>query len=460
MAFFGLRLPPRLSWLVLIVPTAFAAYQSSEAAIASLVVLFLGELVAQWYTEAFVVIWFDIPVTIAVTTNPAAAMVYAAAMMSIKFFVGHTLRLQGEGRTLILSESQVERQNGVARYVDAAAKHYPGSRVLTAGALPFVVYPFYPEQRLVVVSPFAILRQLWRHPVDRIVVIEASTMLSPSAALAGELLGIPVLQTHHTRLDLYAPHILPTLPPALASLLMYSVRQWFMRYATGHLVVCPFQKDELETKFGAKNVGLLGSAVENEFLRVPGRPSLKPDREFTIGYVGRISTEKNVEEIVPIIRDVQRLYAGPVRFVAIGRGPAYDKLLDDIHALGVACEFTQHVPHHLMHHVFSGLDVLLFPSLTDTVGLVMLEALASGVPVVARNSAASEAVRAMFDLPWQGLLTSYYNPRSAAGLIKRCADTEFRRSVLREREHRVRWNALSWKDIAESMCDAAYALRG
>ncbi len=101
-------------------------------------------------------------------------------------------------------------------------------------------------------------------------------------------------------------------------------------------------------------------------------------RPFTIGYVGRLSPEKNVRLLAGVERSLLEAGHSGFRIVIIGSGSEKDWLAENMtHA-----EFPGVLKGEALAQAYSDMDVFAFPSQTDTFGNVILEALASGVPPV------------------------------------------------------------------------------
>ncbi len=103
-----------------------------------------------------------------------------------------------------------------------------------------------------------------------------------------------------------------------------------------------------------------------------------PHREFCIGYVGRLTTEKNVHALLQIERKLISTGAKNYRFLIVGEGGQENWLRSHLQK----AEFTGVLRGDALTAAYSRMDVLVFPSLTDTFGLVILEAMGSGVPVI------------------------------------------------------------------------------
>ena len=99
---------------------------------------------------------------------------------------------------------------------------------------------------------------------------------------------------------------------------------------------------------------------------------------FTLGFVGRLSVEKNVALLPRIARQLRALTDRPIQFVLIGHGaeePVLRSLMPEALFPGV-------LRGPALAAAYADMDLFLFPSHTDTFGNVVLEALASGVPAI------------------------------------------------------------------------------
>ncbi len=148
-------------------------------------------------------------------------------------------------------------------------------------------------------------------------------------------------------------------------------------YSMARLLMAPNQPtvDLLEQRTGKPAV-LMGHGVDVQLFH-PGRRAMG-DGTFTLGYVGRITPEKNVRALVEIEQALLNLGLENFRMVLVGRGSEEGWLKAN---LGHA-KFLGTLRGPELAEVFAGMDVFLFPSTTDTFGLVILEAMASGVPVI------------------------------------------------------------------------------
>lgn len=113
------------------------------------------------------------------------------------------------------------------------------------------------------------------------------------------------------------------------------------------------------------------------------RPELRDRQEgaFRIGYVGRLTAEKNVRALARLEQALLEMGHRDFHFVIVGEGAEGEWLRNNMRQ----AEFTGVLTGTELSRTFANFDVLAFPSETDTFGLVVLEAFASGVPAVVTN---------------------------------------------------------------------------
>jgi glycosyltransferase involved in cell wall biosynthesis len=103
---------------------------------------------------------------------------------------------------------------------------------------------------------------------------------------------------------------------------------------------------------------------------------------IVLGYVGRLSVEKNIALLVRVARELQALGLANIHFLIIGQGGDEAELRTDLGRIDPAAEFAGVLRGEALATAYANMDLFLFPSHTDTFGNVVLEALASGVPAI------------------------------------------------------------------------------
>jgi glycosyltransferase involved in cell wall biosynthesis len=223
--------------------------------------------------------------------------------------------------------------------------------------------PTYPEIRLSLVPGRAVAERIDALAPDAIH-IATEGPLGMAARRHCLKRGLSFTTSYHTQFPQYLRMRAP-IPLAWS----YRALRWFHGPARRCMVSTPTVQAELERR-GFGNIARWRRGVDTDLFRPrePGYPGLPRP---VAAYVGRVAVEKNVEAFLSMPWHGSKL--------VIGDGPARARLVDrfpDAHFAGF--RFGEDLAWHL-----AGADVMVFPSRTDTFGLVNLEALACGVPVAA-----------------------------------------------------------------------------
>jgi glycosyltransferase involved in cell wall biosynthesis len=264
-----------------------------------------------------------------------------------------------------------------------AVKHVdePGIDALeTRGA----ALPRYPGLRFGLPAGKA-LRKRWTQQRPDVIYVATEGPLGRSAVVAAAEMGIPIATGFHTRFDTYADHYgIGFLTPVVRGYL----RRFHSR-ASATLVPTDALADEL-LAMGVARVRLLRRAVDTQLFHPSRRDaSLRAtwgvdDDAPVVLYVGRIAAEKNLDLAVKTFRAIQQQMPS-ARYVWVGDGPARTALEaanPDFIFVGIKRD------EDLARH-FASADIFPFPSLSETFGNVILEALAAGLPVVAYTEGAA-----------------------------------------------------------------------
>jgi phosphatidylinositol alpha 1,6-mannosyltransferase len=123
---------------------------------------------------------------------------------------------------------------------------------------------------------------------------------------------------------------------------------------------------------------LMQRGVDTELFSPSRRTRGEDHGNFVMGYVGRLSIEKNVALLIRVERELAAMGLEGVRFVIVGHGSEEASL----RAALARADFAGVLHGAELAQAYANMDVLVFPSHTDTFGNVVLEALASGVPAV------------------------------------------------------------------------------
>jgi phosphatidylinositol alpha 1,6-mannosyltransferase len=201
------------------------------------------------------------------------------------------------------------------------------------------------------------------------------------------LLQVPLIASWHTNLHEYAGRRLDQtfsfLPTALRKKFSRLAEEqslracmWFYHY--GRFTLAPNQSMvNLLTAHTGRPSFLMSHGVDTEVYS-PARRTRR-DGGFCIGYVGRLTPEKNVRLLADLEQTLMAAGQRDFRVVMVGEGSDREWLRKHLRH-GELPGVLRGAP---LAKAFADMDVFVFPSRTDTFGLVLLEAMASGVPVVA-----------------------------------------------------------------------------
>ncbi|KMQ52512.1 Glycosyl transferase, group 1 [Chitinispirillum alkaliphilum] len=212
-------------------------------------------------------------------------------------------------------------------------------------------------------------------------------LLGDTALRLAAQLRVPVVFTFHTYYERYT-HYVPGNSPAL--------RRFVRALATGYANLCdcviaPSQSvaDEIRNRGVVSPMKVIPTGISlSDYSKGDGRGFRKrngiPSRAFLVGFISRIAQEKNVEFLAKAVKFFLRKNKN-AHFLVVGDGPCREKVMglfaqsefsDRFHYCSTLCGTDLIDAYH-------SLDVFSFSSHTETQGLVLTEALAAGVPVVA-----------------------------------------------------------------------------
>jgi len=250
--------------------------------------------------------------------------------------------------------------------------------------VPGLALPGYRGLRMGLPSG-ARLRACWHRRPPDVVYVATQGPLGWAAVRAARRLGLPVLGGFHTNFHRYARHY----HAGWVEQLVARYLRRFHNRASGTVAPTEDLRDQLE-RAGYRNVSVLGRGVDGRLFS-PSRRSASLRRTWGASAadpvalcVGRVAPEKNVRLAIAAYRAIQAAVPS-CRFVVVGDGPARAAL----ERANPDLFFTGMLTGEPLAAHYASADLFLFPSETETFGNVTLEALASGLPVVAYDYAAA-----------------------------------------------------------------------
>jgi phosphatidylinositol alpha 1,6-mannosyltransferase len=333
-------------------------------------------------------------------------------------------------RLALFTDTFTPQVNGVARTLDrlTSALRVRGGEVLVFttdepgahGALDVVrspgrAFPAYPQLRLSWPRQSAVLARLREFQPT---LVHAATEFGMGLAgrRAARLLDVPFVSSYHTSFTAYAAHY----GMGLLARPGWAYLRWF--HNGGHRTYCPTAAivQEVEAQgFERCTVwtrGVDGHRFAPRYRSAAFRTAIGAhDGTLVAAYVGRLAAEKQVDVALEAVRLAATARPGAVRLLVVGDGPC------DVSARSRAPEgstFTGRLEGAALSEAYASADVLLFPSTTDTFGNVMLEAMASGTPVIGADVAPTREVL----LPDRGWVAPPGDATTVASLLTRLID--------------------------------------
>ena len=360
-------------------------------------------------------------------------------------------------RVAIFTETYLPSVNGVVRRLDetlpllveagdevlvfapgGGPSSWHGVEVVPAPCFPL---PMYPE--LVVGMPRPALRsRLARFRPDVVHVVNPA-VLGAGGIFYARSLDIPVVASFHTHLPRYLHHYgLGRLEP-----LAWDILRSFHNQATLNLCISAPIAGQLAAH-GVERVEIGWRGGVNSDLFHPRRRSAEMRARLTQGrpeaplliYVGRLGAEKGIELLGSVLPRVPG-----ARLAIVGDGPHRGTL--ERHFASQPVHFAGYLAGEELASAVASADVMVFPTETDTLGLVLLESMAAGTPVVAANSG---GVPEVVEHGRSGLLFAPGDAAVAAAAVERVLHDGVTRELVRLAGRRQA-EAWSWAAAAEDL---------
>lgn len=350
-------------------------------------------------------------------------------------------QVNGVSRTLErLVHALRERGGDVLVFTTSDPAAIPDAHVVRFHGRPFWAYP---QLQLAWPSTREVLARL---EAFRPTIIHAATEFG--VGLAGRRvarrLGVPFVSSYHTSFTAYAAHY------GLGALTLpgWAFLRWF--HNGGLRTYCPTQAIVHEVEaHGFERCAVWSRGVDTarfspRYRSAAFRARLGANDETLVAaYVGRLAPEKGVAVALEAVRLAMEARPDRLRFVVVGDGP-YDH--DARAAAPRGSTFTGRLEGQGLSEVYASSDVLLFPSTTDTFGNVMLEAMASGTPVIGADVGPTRETL----LPGRGWVAAADSPDAFAAQLIKLVDDRIALRLVRD-EALAHAGARSWRVVWDTL---------
>jgi 1,2-diacylglycerol 3-alpha-glucosyltransferase len=259
-------------------------------------------------------------------------------------------------------------------------------------------------------------------------------------------LNIPCIETYHTFFEEYLYHYVPLVPKKL----MRMVATRFSRHQGNSLhgmVVPSHPMLSVLKNYGiTTHAEVIPTGIEPDSFELGDREKFRnnyniPQDRPVLLFVGRVAHEKNISFLLQVLAEVRKSVAD-ILFVIAGEGPARTSLQHDAKQLGLDdnIKFIGYLDRHTeLNSCYRSADIFIFSSRTETQGLVLLEAMAQGVPVVSTAELGTRDVLKEGQGVW---IAKEELADFSEKIVKMLGDAEARKALsVSGREYALGWSA-------------------
>ena len=309
------------------------------------------------------------------------------------------------------------------------------------GTFPMPEY----ESQSISFPPFLeVIEYIERHRFNELIISTPGPMGLTGLA-AARLLGLRTTGIYHTDFVQYVRHL--TQDDDLADL-TWKYMQWFYEQCDSILVPSEYYRKQLiHHGFDPTKLGVMARGVDTQLFH-PSKAApafferYSGTNRFRFLYVGRLSREKNLDALVDAFEEVLRRGC-QASLVFVGEGPYREALAVRCKELPVA--FTGLLEGDELARAYASGDVMVFPSLTDTFGNVVLEAQASGLPVIVTDLGGPADIVRRHE---SGIIVDHGQPQAMADAMEKLMLDAELREKLRARGLRNATES-QWENVLE-----------
>ena len=338
--------------------------------------------------------------------------------------------VNGVSRTIQVL-AQTARKTGRKLVVLTSMEKTPETKIDLKNFQPVGTFPLpeYESQTLAFPPFLEIFEYIERHRFNELIISTPGPMGLTGLA-AARLLGLRTTGIYHTDFVEYVRHL--TQDDDLADL-TWQLMRWFYEQCTTILVPTETYRQQLiDNGFEPSRLGVMARGVDTQLFHPSKAAPAFFDRygqsnRFHFLYVGRISKEKNLDALTDAFDEVvRRGYRAGLVFV--GDGPHRQVLAARCQDRPIA--FTGILEGEELAGAYASADCMVFPSTTDTFGNVVLEAQASGLPVIVTNRGGPAEIVRRHE---SGIVVDLGQPQALADAMEKIMLDADRRCELRNR---------------------------
>lgn len=291
--------------------------------------------------------------------------------------------VNGVARTLAKWVRYLENQGVSCKVFAPQCGESPGTDYNSTMVERFYSIPFllYPECKLAIPNPIHLKRTLMEFEPD-LIHVATPFNLGLYGLQYGKKHKIPVVASYHTHFDQYLQYY----KIQWVESMLWKYMIWF--HQTCRRIYVPSRSTlEYLAERGFQNLEVWSRGVDASRFHpeVNRREVLQrygvPENKFVMLFVGRLAPEKSVDVVLETYRRLPERIREDACLILAGDGPLF-KELSESNMNEESIRFTGFVQGEELSSLYSAADLFVFPSATETFGNVVLEAMASGTPVI------------------------------------------------------------------------------
>ena len=326
--------------------------------------------------------------------------------------------INGVTYTLTTWKNWWEIHGGKMTIIYPNSSHVHSSNECPIRSIPF---PFYSGYR--VPLPYSFNRSLLKTEIDLV-----HTHTPFSLGMAGQKLAkkenIPIVSSYHTPLSEYVQYISSN--PFLSKQLSRIISNWECKFLDRSDMVLVHSNSAFSTlkSMGIKSpIKILKNGIDTSFFKPVdsadflNRHGIDPDQTL-IGYTGRHGYEKNIHELIQIATSID------ATVLIAGDGPARQVLETQAKKTSPNILFIGRLHREELPEFYSALDLFIFPSPVETQGIVAIESISCGTPVVGSDQGA------LPETILQGVTGNHYQSGNKSSLLSSISTSLLNKTTL------------------------------
>ena len=303
----------------------------------------------------------------------------------------------------------------------------------------------YPECRIAFPNTFKVSASLSSFKPD-IIQLMTEFNMGMTGLMYGKKHGIPTVSNYTTNFCQYLNYYnLDFLNNSV-----WTYMRWF--HNQNNLTLCPSEEIKFYLKKkGIANTDIFSRGIDskkfNPELRSEDlRMQLGINNKLVFLYVGRVSPEKDLDILIDAYGQIYNKYRDKIALIITGEGPYLDKCKNDFPKNTI---FTGFKKGRELAQIYASSDIFVFPSSTETFGNVVLEAMASGIPVIGADAG---GVKNIIDHRINGLKFKARDMNELIGLMVKLIEDENLRNTLRTNARNTGLKR-SWNKVFSGLMD-------